>query len=301
MNKNATQTLVASILAGAIPGKIIYVDGTDGLDGNNGLSWATALKTIAAANTLAVAGDSIYIKGSFSETVTVSKAGIRIVGIGVGPKQATWTSLTDTATLTIAASYVRVENVYFKPPTYTASTTYGPAAILLSSANWAYIVGCRFQGQTGSYNAIYSPVCNSDNVHIIGCEFLYMNTATSGCAILGVEADGLSYSGWVIENCIFSSCVTAININGRCCTIRGCALPTGGIVAATGLVGTIMTLGIDLSGTSSGGNMVFNNSLGGAYTSTLYKAGAAGDLWRGNYVAITSTTGAYGVSVEQPA
>ena len=60
--------------------------------------------------------------------------------------------------------------------------------------------GCRFQGQTGSYNAIYAPTATSDNVHIVGNEFYDLNTAGNGCGILGVEAGGLSFSGWQIRN-----------------------------------------------------------------------------------------------------
>lgn len=252
----------------------------------DGKSWASAFGTIAAAVAVAQNGDIVAIKGSFSETVTMSVAGVTIFGVGTGPKQAIWTSAVDTASLTIAANYCKIQNVYFKPPAYSASTTYGPSAIYLNGANWAYIVGCRFQGQTASYNAIYSPSENSDNVHIFGCEFYYMNTTTYGCAILGVEAGGLSYSGWQIIGNVFSSCVTAININGRACVLRSNSVAEYGITAA-GAVGAVLALGIDLSGTSSGANVVWGNQLGGTYSATLYKAGASGDQWSGNFNVIS--------------
>jgi hypothetical protein len=41
--------------------------------------------------------------------------------------------------------------------------------------------------------------------------------------------------------------------------------------------------GIDLSGTSSGGNSVWGNQLGGAYNATLYVVGTSGDQWGGNF------------------
>ncbi len=277
------------IVAGIASGTLYFCDSVNGLDTNAGTAFASAFKTIAAALAVAVAGDTIYLKGSFSETATVSVAGLSLIGLGTGPKQAQWTSAVDTATLTIAAAYVRVENIYFKPPAYSASTTYGPCAILLSGANWAQIVGNRFQGQTASYEAIYSPVCNSDNVHIVGNEFFYMNTGTYGAAILGVEAGGLSYSGWVIRDNIFQSCVTAININGRACTITGNTIAEYGINAA-GAIAAVLALGIDLSGTSSGANCVWNNQLGGTYNATLYKVGASGDQWAGNRNVISGGT-----------
>jgi hypothetical protein len=159
----------------------------------------------------------------------------------------------------------------------------------LSGSNWLTVKGCRFHGQTGSYAAIYSPVCDSDNVHILGCEFYYLNTATNGIAIFGVEAGGLSYSGWTIENCKFHSCLKCIDVNMRCGTIKGCVLNEYGINPA-GAIAQLMTMGIDLSGTSSGCNSVTRNQLGGTYNSTLYVVGASGDQWGGNLNVISGGT-----------
>lgn len=274
-------------------GNIWYCDSAG--PGYDGKSWASAFKTIAIAVAQAKNGDVIAIRGSFSEVVTMSVAGVTILGVGTGPKQAQWTSAADTASCTIAASYCSVQNVYFKPPAYSAVTTYGPSSILLSSAGWTYIQGCRFQGQTASYNAIYSPVCNSDNVHILGNEFYYLNTATNGCGILGVEAGGLSYSGWQVKNNVFSSCVTAMNFNGRACVLTGNSIAEYGINSSSA-VAAVLALGIDLSGTSSGANVVWGNQLGGTYNATLYKVGASGDQWGGNFNVITG-----GVTAANPA
>jgi hypothetical protein len=46
-------------------------------------------------------------------------------------------------------------------------------------------------------------------------------------------------------------------------------------------------MGIDLSGTSSGCNMVTENQLGGAYSATLYVVGASGVQWAGNFNVLT--------------
>lgn len=265
-------------------GRVWYVNSVDGSDTADGRSWTRAMKTIAAAVALASAGDTVCLKGSFSEAVTCSLAGLTFIGGGTVPKEAQWTAATDLVCLTIAANYVKVQNIYFKPPAYTASRA--TSAITLSGANHACITGCRFQGQTGSQAAIYSPVCNSDNVEISDCEFIYLNTATYGAGILGVEAGGLSYSGWKILNNIFSSCVIAININGRVCQVIGNTVLEYGI-AANGSLGAVLALGIDLSGTSSGANVVYLNQLGGTYGATLYKVGASGDQWYGNGIVTT--------------
>ena len=268
-------------------GKVWYADSTG--PGYGGNSWSKAFKTIGAAVAQAVSGDIVAIRGSFNETVTMSAAGVTIMGVGTGPKLAQWTSATDTATCTIAANYCTVQGVYFKPPAYTSSTTYGPSSILLSGANWAGIVGNRFQGQTASYQAIYSPVCNSDNVTVAGNQFYYMNTASTGAAILGLTAGGLSYSAWQITNNVIASCLRGIIIDARTCALIGNSIAEYG-VAPAGTITQLLTMGIDLSGTSSGGNIVTRNQLGGTYSATLYKVGASGDQWAGNLNVLSGGT-----------
>jgi hypothetical protein len=292
---NESATMSSAFLAG---GTAYFVDSTNGVNAHDGLSWATAKLTIANAVATCAAGDTIFIKGTgFSEAVTCSKAGVRFIGVGTGPAQATWTAPTvaDSFCLKLTANYCLVENIKIKPVIYVTSGV--PSGIYLSGANYTFIKNNRFQGQVGSYVAIYSPVCDSDNVQILNNEFLYMNTATYGAAIQGVEAGGLSYSGWHIENNYFNSCTIDIDICGRACVLRGNVHPIGGITAAGAVNAAVTGLAIDLSGTSSGGNTVTGCSLAGAYTSTLYKGGAAGDNWAGNYAAITTTYCPNGISV----
>lgn len=271
--------------SGSIPvtlGSYYFVDGTNGSDSNSGLSGTTALKTIAAAATVAAANSTILVfPGTYTEAaITISVAGVRILAMGTNPKSTVWTSATDVTSLVIGAQNIEVAGFYFKPPTYTADATV--ASIKLSNAGYANIHNNRFQGQTGSYNAIYSAVANSDDVTIANNDFIYMNTLTSGAAILGVEAGGLSYSNWSIIGNTFESCVTAVNICGRVCKVYDNHFGINGITAL-GAGAAVCTLALDLSGTSSYGNMVHGNYLGGTYSSSLYKVGASGDDWAGNF------------------
>lgn len=274
-------------------GDVWYVDSVGGNDGNAGNSLAAAFKTIAVAVAAAAAGDTIFLTGSFDEEVVASKAGLRLIGIGVSPKQCQWTADTDETCLEITAESVLVQNIYFRPPVYGSDDEV--AAIKLNGANYARILHCRFQGRTGSYNAIVSPTCNSDNVLIENCQFMYLNTATYGAAIKCEEAGGLCYSAWQIIDCQFSSCVTCIDLAGRACEIKGNTFAEYGINPA-GALGAIMAMGIDLSGTNSGGNAVWGNQLGGTYSATLYVVGASGDQWSGNFNVLTG-----GVTAENPA
>jgi len=253
----ALKILAGGSISGAgfsYTGTCYYVDSVNGSASNDGLTWTGALLTITAAAALAVAGDTIFVRGSFSETVTISVAGVSIIGVGTCPKDACqWTAAADAECLILGANYITVKNIYFKVPKYTADATV--TAIKLSSAGYAKIIGCKFQGQAASYNAIYSPVANSDNVEIIDCDFAYLNTLTYGAAILGVEASGAGYSAWKICNNVFASCVTAIDILGRNCLVYGNTIAEYGITAA-GAVAAVLAMGIDLSGTDSGANMV---------------------------------------------
>lgn len=274
-------------------GTAFFVNSDKGNDNNDGSTWANAKKTIAAALSLAVAGDVIYITGTgFSEAVTLSVAGVSIIGVGTGPNMTTWTASADAVCLTVAASDALVGNIKFRPPAYGSGI---PAAIQLGGANYARIIGNRFQGKAASWNAIYSPVCNSDNVEISDNEFIYMNTATYGAAILGVEAGGLCYSGWKIKRNSFKSCLTGINIAARVAEIMDNVIAEYGVNPA-GAVAQLLALGIDLSGTNSGGNVVTRNQLGGTYGATLYKVGASGDQWAGNYNVLSG-----GVTAANPA
>jgi len=263
-------------------GDIYYVDSVNGVAGRSGKSWDQALLTIAAAVAKCVAGDVVACKGSFTEAVVVSsaKSDLSIIGAGNTPNVFKWTAVADAVCLTIEAGSVLVANARISPPAYSANR--GTCGIKLSGANYAKILKCRFQGKTASQIAIYSPVCDSDNVEISDCDFEYMNTATYGAAIKGVEAGGLSYSAWKILRNKFGSCVIGIDINGRVCLLKDNVIQEYGINAA-GAVAAVLAMGIDLSGTSSGGNVVFHNQLGGTYSTTLYVPGASGDQWAGNF------------------
>jgi len=305
-NKNDTGagTSIVSALTrieGSSRGTTWYADSNVTASGD-GKDWTNAWKTIAEAVTAASAGDTILMFGSFNEAVTCAKASITFQGAGNNPKDCQWTAPTVAASfcLTPTANYIRTDNIYFRPVVYTTSGV--PSAIRLNGSNWFHCTNCRFQGRGGSYAAIYSPVCNSDNVHILNCEFWYMNTATNGICISGVEAGGLSYSGWVIERCEFMSSLQGIDINGRACVIRDCMFSEYGINPA-GAVAQLMTTGIDLSGTSSGGNMVYGNWFPGDYSTARYVAGASGDSWVGNYADDVAETevGDNAITLTEPA
>jgi hypothetical protein len=280
----ATQDFMSRMLTALGAGTAWFVDGTSGIDAHDGRTWNSAVKTIAHAVALAAAGDTIFIKGSFTEAVTCSLAGLSIIGIGTGPQQAIWTGAADAKCLTISAECVAVENIRFRPPAYTASRA--TCAIYLTGANYARIRNCRFQGKTGSQAAIHGAEADSDNVLIENCEFLYLSTATYGAGIRIEETVDAYCSAWRILGCYFNGCVTAISLPARNCLIKGNTIMDYSSPVAGGVPGVVMTLGINLRGknasTMNGANSVVGNYLAGTYSETLYKD-ATGDMWAGNF------------------
>jgi hypothetical protein len=283
-----------------------YVDGASGVDTADGKSWNAAMLTIAAAVTACSAGDTIYIKGTaFSEAVTCAKAGVRFIGVGTGPAEATWTmvsavnSTTNGWCLKISANGVKVENIKFRPPAFVSAGV--PTAINLSTgSDYAIIRNCRFQGRTTSHNAIYGLV-PVGNVIIDGCEFLYMNTHTSGKAIYMPASAGVACSTWQIKNCIFNSCIVDIDIDGRSCLLDNNKHFIVGLDHDGTFASAVTVQAIDLSGTDTGANMMTNCTLGGTYNLATYKPGAVGDVWMGNKCSIVATTAPNGLSVLVPA
>ena len=283
-------------------GKTWYVNSSTGSNtANNGQDPTAPFLTIAYAVTKASAGDTIVILGSFSEAVTCNLAGVKFIGVGTGPVMTTWTAPTVAGSfcLSLTAANCLVENIKFRPVIYTTSGI--PSGISLSNAGYTTIRNCRFQGQAGSYAAIYSASDTSDNVVIDGCEFVYMNTATNGYAIQAVETLSVAYSAWQIKNCTFDSCLYDIKLAGRNCLLEGNKHFINGL-AANGTFGSAVTSkAVDLSGTNTGANVMTKCTLGGTYNLATYTPGTTGDVWMGNYCSIVATVAPNGLSVLIPA
>jgi hypothetical protein len=256
-------------------GQNYFVDSVSGSDTNSG-KFGSPLATIAAAITLAVAHDNIFIKGVFSEAVTLAVANVSIIGVGNGPYQARWTGAADAKCLTITANSCLVQNIRFQPPAYSAGI---PCALYLNGATYTVIKENRFQGKTGSWYAIYT-TGDCDNTEILDNDFLYMNTATYGTAIK--SAGTADISGMIIQGNKFQSNLNHIVAPMKTSMIIGNILPAGGLAAAGTYSATLTVLGIDIHGAASGYNVVTQNHLGSLYHQACYYGGT-GDEWSGNF------------------
>jgi len=259
-------------------GDIWYVDSVGGTTYGLGKSWSTAFSTITLAVAAASAGDIILCRGStFSEAVTVSLAGLQIIGVGNTPNEAIWTADADAVCLTIAADSVLVTNFRIRPPAYSADRT--TCGINISAAPYVRIIGNRFQGKAGSQIAIYGTTASSvGHGHILNNEFAFMNTATYGTGIDCVGTGGGFWQNFIIRGNYFNSCVVGIDMDLRYSLIEGNYIYDYGLSAASALE-SILDRGIDLTG--GYGNIVTKNYLAGDYSTATYIA-ATGDSWIGN-------------------
>jgi hypothetical protein len=274
--------------------KTWYVDSTVTASGN-GKSWAGAFKTMTEASLVATAGDTIYVytgtynTNQLAESVSFAVAGLRIIGAGTNPDQAVWTGLAGDALTIAAAADCLVANIRFRPAS-------GYSGIKMTGASrFTQILGNRFQGTTGSVNGISGDGSQAD-VSIKGNEFLYLNTASTGCAIKTVTGTAES-AGWIIDGNKFHSNTNHIKATLRQSFITNNEFAGAGLLANNSLAAPDKC--IDLTG-STGYNMVSKNTLGGAYTTALY-VGATGDCWNGNWANATATTAPNGITILAPA
>ena len=164
-----------------------FVDAVNGVDTNDGLSWATAVKTISAAETLAASNqpNNIYIKGSFSQSGAWTMTANNYYGSCAG----TEATPADRPMNDNDGNGI-IESWEFKYPTTFASTCNGTAI----NGSAAILDGFTIT-QTGSVNAtaamttLISPVGqNVQNCVFYGCNLSYGATtaytnSNGGCLL----------------------------------------------------------------------------------------------------------------------
>lgn len=266
-------------------GKIYYADSVKGRAGAGGQSPADACLTLAEATAKMVSYDTLVIRGSFNEAVTITGlTGLRFIGAGPTTNQALWTAPDNATCLTLAASPdCLVEGIRFRPPKYTEGEV-TPAGVALTGVSHQTIIrNCRFQGKSGSWYGIFTDGAQA-NVQILGNQFVYLNTATYGTAIKGTMASALAEcTMWVIKGNTFHS-----NLNHIACVQRMSQI-TENWFGAEGVdpAGAAQTtvLGIDIHGTAGAvaANVVTLNWLGGLYHQACYYPAGETDAWKGNW------------------
>jgi hypothetical protein len=260
----------------------------------DGLSWDSAKKTIQEAVDAAADGDILFMKGTFTEAVTCAKK-LTFFGAGNTVNGCTWMeSVAGQTLLTLTATDCLVTGIRFRVPTA------GGIAISMTNSDYTVITGNTFQGRTGSYYGIY--VAGGSQWKITDNVFLYLNTATYGCAILGHSTTVMPASVDISGN-TFHSNLRHVKASIRQSFVHDNLFQEIGLDADNSDL--TATVKLDIYGEIAGAqyNTVTRNMFQGTYSiSGGYKPGTS-DNWYGNKSDKVSTTGvtAEGTTTAVPA
>jgi len=170
----------------AVAGQAWFVD--SGVAQSGGASPDTAVGTIAEAVALASAnnGDVIFVLPGHAETVTspiaLSKAGVRVVGIGDGAARPTITPSGTIDGIDVTGANCLIENLYFAENGTSGATS----DINVAAANLT-IRGCRFDLGANDKECI-TVAADGDGLVVEDCTFLV--TADGPDAAIEIEAAG---------------------------------------------------------------------------------------------------------------
>jgi hypothetical protein len=247
-------------------GNVIYVDSVNGSDtANSGTSPDKAVASIAQAVTLATANnnDVIILMPGHVESIatatalTLSKAGVRIIGLGTGSRRPTITYTTAaTATINVSAANVRIENVIF-----VANFADVAAAFTTTTAKSLQLVDCEFRDTASNLNFVTIIDTNAtsndtDGLHLERVKWFGLTATTNSTVI---KMDGTN-TRLFTKDCYFAqAAVTAggfmIIATGKVVTNAIIDNNVFNLVGATGLTtGTLITT----DGTTNSGILMNN-------------------------------------------
>lgn len=170
--------------------KYLFVDSNNGSDSNTGRTPTSAKATIAAAVTAATAsvGDVIYVMPRHAETVTsaitLSKAGISVIGLGVGTARPTITGNFAGDAVDITAANITFQNFHFAAPSTDAQTS---CINLAGGSDGAVVRKITGIGSGDSKNVVdmITVVAAAHDVTIEDVDFYNSNTAVN--SFLSIE------------------------------------------------------------------------------------------------------------------
>lgn len=165
--------------------------GPDAEGGNRVFPTITA--AIADGNVVASRGDVILVLPGYTQTVTtpltLSKAGVSIIGIGTGSLRPTITGNGAVDAVDITAANVTIENIAFAAPLTDAQTS---AINVAAGGDFATIRRCSFIGSVATENIvdIITLVAGANGVTIEDNTFYNLTVAVnSGIHIEGALSD----------------------------------------------------------------------------------------------------------------
>jgi hypothetical protein len=149
-------------------GRVFYVSSVDGAAGSSGQNPKDAITTVtlALAKCTANRGDVILLGPGHNEiigneTLAWAKAGVQIIGLGSGDKQAQFNHNHASAKITIGANSMALRNIRFSADV----TSVAVGIDILAGFTDCQITGCRFDTVTGGTDEYTIGVQNN-----VGCD-----------------------------------------------------------------------------------------------------------------------------------
>lgn len=277
-------TIERAIILGRQKGNTWYVDSAvaGGVSGS-GDSWTSAFLTLALAIASALPGDTIFVADTHAEnisaagTVTVNKAGLKIIGIGTGRRRPVFTWTATAGTWLVSAANVWIENCVFIGEGIDAVVT-----MMGVTADDCSIVGCEFQiGKTSFVPLLGITITGAIN------RFKFWNNCVHGLAVANCTnfiqivggGDGHEFVGNSIKG-NFSTGLGCINNITTLCT--NIVVIDNVLINATAAATKVAVF---LTGTTG---HIFNNRCGIGSGAAPFTADAA--HWAGNWSAAAVAT-----------
>jgi len=311
--------LCITLFAGMANATSYFVDAVNGVNTNDGLSWATAVKTIAAAEAFGTNND-IYIKGSFSQSgawnMTVNNYYGSCAGTEVTPADRpmndndgngiieSWEFKYPTAfTSTNNATAINGSAAILDGFTITQGNALTPAAVngttamtTLISPIGQTVQNCVFYGSNLSYGATTAYTNNNGGclLKILGTFQNNLIEKNSVSITYGAYTSGNDMKIAPILDVPCPSSVVTVGISG--CIFRNnkvTLLNTGAVAAPTNLKGTILNVTANSpAATITISNCIIHNNevnyTGSAGFPTAPRASIAGSLNFGSSYTIDS-------------
>lgn len=206
-----------------IVGTEFYVDYTNGDDERAGRSKESSVKTLTYALSLMTANqdDVVYLLPGHAETISeaaglaINKAGISIVGIGIGSLQPTLTLDTiASADIDIDAANVLIQNVHFR-----ANVADVVAAIDVNADDFT-LRGCRFTEVASAMNAKIwvqdAAATASDRITIEDCYCIALDAANTHFVNFAGTGDGHAIKGNTLIGDWGTMCIGGAGIITNC-------------------------------------------------------------------------------------
>ena len=284
---NDTQTFLG---AGSLftTGSVLFVNSVIGSDGNTGLDPAAPLATLQQAVTNATAnkGWKIILMPGHAETVTssnitLSKAGLSIIGLGAGLERPTFTYGAAAATINVSAANVTVTGCHF-----IANFADVAAAFTTAAAKDFQVIGNTFVDTSSILNFLSIVVTNGTNNAADGLTFnsnyVYGLAATDG-AVVSVLGNllRLQINDNIVDKAATNDAGHMVTLSSK---IIGGAQILRNILTVVGSSGAAVGVFLTGSGSTSSGVVGFNNVWSLDTTGGLFMTASTGLRPMQNYM-----------------